>query len=137
MDEQKVQVCCRENGVNEPYRVLVSEDDRRRADLVIQIVAVRLNTPVQAVARGTRLAPPALRARRVSMYLAHVALGWPLERVGHAFGVHRQTAATACRRIEDARDAAPLDALLDQLEDAIRGVCEAPPLDPASGLAAA
>jgi len=115
--------------VREPYRVPVSEEDRRRADLVMQIVAVRLDTPIQVAARGTRLAPAALRARRVAMYLAHVALGWQLERVGHAFGVNRQTASTACRRIEDARDEPHLDGLLDQLEEAIRGVCDAPPPD--------
>ena len=50
-----------------------------------------------------------------------------MERVGHAFGVNRQTAARACRRIEDARDEPNLDALLDQMEDAIRAICDAPP----------
>ncbi len=115
--------------MKEPYRVQVSERARRRADLVMQIVAVRLDTPIPAVVRGTRVSPAALRARRVSMYLAHVALGWQLERVGHAFGVNRQTASNACRRIEDARDEPHLDALLDQLEDAIRAVCEASPPD--------
>ncbi len=118
-----------ETGLREPYRVPVSEEDRRRADMVMQIVGVRLGTPVAAIGRETRLPRPALRARRVSMYLAHVALGWQLERVGHAFGVNRQTAATACRRIEDARDEPNLDALLDQIEETIRAVCEAPPVD--------
>lgn len=115
--------------MREPYRVPVAEEDRRRADMVMQMVAVRLDTPVQAVARGSRLAPPALRARRVSMYLAHTALGWQLERVGHAFGVNRQTASTAARRIEDARDEPNLDALLDELDQMIRALCEAPPAD--------
>ncbi len=104
----------------------VAEEDRRRADMVMQMTAVRLDTPIQAVARGSRLPPAALRARRVSMYLAHTALGWQLERVGHAFGVNRQTASTACRRIEDARDEPHLDALLDELDGMIRAICEAP-----------
>lgn len=115
--------------MREPYRVPVAEEDRRRADMVMQVVAVRLNTPVEAQTRGRRLAPAALRARRVSMYLAHVALGWQLERVGHAFGVNRQTASVACRRIEDARDEPNLDGLLEQLEEMIRTVCDAPPAD--------
>ncbi|WP_396594244.1 chromosomal replication initiator DnaA [Brevundimonas sp. R86498] len=115
--------------MKEPYRVLVSADDQRHAGLVMQMVAVRLNTPIRIPAPGTRLSPTALRARRVSMYLSHIALGWPLERVGHAFGVHRQTASIACRRIEDARDEPNLDTLLDQLEEAIRGLCDAPPPD--------
>lgn len=113
--------------MREPYRVPVAEADQRRADMVMQMVALRLNTPVPAVSRGTRLPPAALRARRVSMYLAHVALGWQLERVGHAFGVNRQTASTACRRIEDARDEPNLNALLDELETLIRAICDAPP----------
>jgi len=115
--------------MREPYRVQVSGEDRRRADLVIQVVAVRLGLSPSAITREKRLPPPALRARRVSMYLAYVALGWQLERVGHAFGVNRQTAATAARRIEDARDEPHLDALLDQMEEAIRAVCDAPPAD--------
>lgn len=113
--------------MREPYRVIVSAKDQRRAGLVMQMVAVRLNTPIRGPARGNRLSPTALRARRVSIYLTHIALGWQLERVAHAFGVNRQTASTACRRIEDARDDANLDALLEQLEDAIRGLCDAPP----------
>lgn len=116
--------------MREPYRVPVAVEDRRRADMVMQVVAVRLNTPVEAATPGRRLAPAALRARRVSMYLAHVALGWQLERVGHAFGVNRQTASVACRRIEDAReDGSSLDDLLDQLDEMIRTVCDAPPTD--------
>jgi chromosomal replication initiation ATPase DnaA len=114
--------------MREPYRVQVNAEDRRRADLVRQVVAVRLGVPAEAITGAPRLAPPALRARRVSLYLSHVALGWQLERVGHAFGVNRQTAAVACRRIEDARDEPDLDALLEQMEDAIRAVCDAPPI---------
>ena len=113
--------------MREPYRVPVSEEDRRRADLVIQIVAVRLQSPIRAAAPGNRLSPEAVRARRVAMYLAHVALGWQLERVGHAFGVNRQTAANAATRIEDARDHVALNRLLEDLEDAIHAICDAPP----------
>lgn len=112
-----------------PYRVIVPPEDRDRADLVMQVVAVRLGTPVATLTREGRLSAPALRARRVSLYLSHVALGWSLERVGHAFGVNRQTASTACRRIEDARDEPHLNALLDRLEETIQALCDAPPAD--------
>jgi len=104
------------------YRVAVSEQDRKLADLVVQIVALRFSVPVAAITRDTRLPPDALRARRVAMYLAYVSFSWPQERVGHAFGVNRQTASTACRRIEDARDNAELNALLDELEGAIHAI---------------
>ena len=115
--------------MREPYRVEVNARDRLHADLVLQVVAVRLGVPTDAMRRETRLAAPALRARRVSMYLAHVALGWQLERVGHAFGVNRQTAANAATRIEDARDHEALNQLLEELEDTIHTVVDAPPPD--------
>lgn len=115
--------------MREPYRVEVNERDRLHADLVMQVVAVRLGVPTDTIRRTRRLAVPALRARRVAMYLAHVALGWQLERVGHAFGVNRQTAANAATRIEDARDHEALNQLLEELEDAINAICDAPPPD--------
>lgn len=113
--------------MREPYRVEVNEQDRLHADLVMQLVAVRLGVPTETIRRTSRLTVPALRARRVAMYLAHVALGWQLERVGHAFGVNRQTAANAATRIENARDHEALNRLLEELEDAIHAVVDAPP----------
>ena len=50
--------------MHRPYRVQVSADDRRRADLVRQVVAVRLGVPADAITDARRLAPAALRARR-------------------------------------------------------------------------
>ena len=115
-----------------PYRIIVPSEDRDRADLTVQVVAMRLGTPMETIRRTGRLSLPALRARRVSLYLAYVALGWSLERVGHAFGLNRQTVATACTRIEEARDDDclddPLNALLDELTATIRGLCEAAPV---------
>lgn len=113
--------------MREPYRVEVNEQDRLHADLVMQLVAVRLGVPTESIRRTARPAAPALRARRVAMYLAHVALGWQLERVGHAFGLNRQTAANAATRIENARDHEALNRLLEELEDAIHAVVDAPP----------
>jgi len=115
--------------VREPYRVEVNGRDRLHADLVMQLVAVRLGVPTDTIRRASRLPAPALRARRVAMYLAHVALGWQLERVGHAFGVNRQTASNAAARIEDAREHEALNQLLEELEDAIHAVVDAPPPD--------
>lgn len=116
------------------YRVAVSEQDRKLADLVVQIVALRFGVSVGAITHEARLAPEALRARRVAMYLTYVSFGWPQERVGHAFGLNRQTASTACRRIEDARDNAELNALLDELEGAIHAIVGAPGPDPDRGM---
>ena len=114
--------------MNTPYQIIVPAEERDRADLVLQIVALRLGTPVETVVRKGRLSQPALRARRVSLYLAHVALGWTLERVAHAFGISRQTVGSACTRIEEARDEPHLNDLLDQLAETIQAVCDTPPV---------
>ena len=111
------------------YRVPVAEDDRIRMSLAIQLIAMSVGVPVDAMAAGERRGPRACRARWLAMYLAHVGFGWPLERVGHAFGLNRATASVGCRWVEDARDDAALDALLDRLEIILRDICEAPRLE--------
>ena len=114
--------------MQKPYRIIVSSEDRDRADLIVHVVAMRLGAPMETVTRKGRLAQPALRARRVSLYLVHVALGWSLERVGHAFGINRQTVSTACTRIEEARDEPHLNDLLDELAETIQQLCDTPPV---------
>jgi chromosomal replication initiation ATPase DnaA len=114
--------------LNTPYRIIVPSEDRDRADLVLQVTAMRLGTPMETLTRKGRLSHSAVRARRVSLYLTYVALGWSLERVGHAFALNRQTVATACARIEQARDQKHLDELLDELTTTIRTLCETPPV---------
>lgn len=116
------------DALNTPYRIIVSAEDRDRADLTMHVVAMRLGTPMETITRKGRLSRPAVRVRRVSLYLAHVALSWPLERVGHAFGINRQTVGTACARIEEARDEPHLNDLLDQLAETIQTLCETPPV---------
>lgn len=108
------------------YRVAVSEEDRGKADLVVQIVSLRFGMPVTAIRADGRLSRAALRARRVAMYLAYVSFEWPQERVAHAFAVNRQTASNACLRIEDARDNPELNALLSELEGAIHAIVGQP-----------
>ncbi len=63
-------------------------------------------------------------ARQVAMYLTHIAFGMSLHRVAVAFGRDRSTVAYACHLIEDRRDDAKVDDMLDQLEAALRA---APP----------
>ena len=108
------------------YRVAVSEEDRSKADLVVQIVGLRFGLPATAIRADGRLSRAALRARRVAMYLAYVSFEWPQERVAHAFEVNRQTAAVACVRIEDARDSPELNTLLNELEGAIHAIMGRP-----------
>lgn len=108
------------------YRVPVAEADRIRVGLAVQLVAVATGIPAERIRRRARLDGPAGRARRLAMYLAHVTLGWPLERVGHGFGLNRATAAAACRWVEDGRDQPALDAMLDRLDRCAREILDAP-----------
>lgn len=115
--------------MTEAYVVPVMEADRIRAGLALQLVAASTGIPAETMTGRDRLPPVACRARWLAIYLAHIAFGWPLERVAHAFGVNRATASTACRWIEDERDRPVLDALLDRLEGCVRLIVEAGGLD--------
>jgi hypothetical protein len=68
---------------------------------------------LHARTRGSRRA---VRARRVAIYLAHVAYGLDLGLVAVNFGRSRRAAAAACLVIEDARDEPAFDAALAGLE---------------------
>ena len=95
-------------------------EDRIRAGLALTMVAASTGVPVEQMTPRARLEGRACRARWVAMYLAHVTFGWPVERVGHAFGLNRTTAAQACRWVEDERDCRLLDELLEHLERCVQ-----------------
>ncbi len=99
------------------YRVPVRDADRIRAGLVVQLVALATGWPPETILDIRRRDAEISRARRTAMYLTHVAYGWTLERVGHAFGRNRVTVGAACQRVEDERDAPEIDARLEQLTD--------------------
>lgn len=69
-------------------------------------------------ARGT--ARVAL-ARQVAIYLARTRLGLSFTEAGRLFRRDRTTAAHACRRIEETRDDAVFDALIDRLDATVAG----------------
>lgn len=112
--------------MTEAYRVPVTAEDRLKAGVAAHLVAVRTGAPADGMTAGGRLDPLASRARWLAMYLAHIAFGWPLERVGHAFSLNRATAGAACRWAEDARDQAAVDDLLSQLEACLAELYGAP-----------
>ena len=78
----------------------------------------RRTAPV-AQARQRR-SPAEARGRQIAMYLMHVSFGLSLSAVGRHFGRDRTTAAHACRQIEDRRDDAAFDVLMDRLEFSLR-----------------
>ena len=94
--------------------------DASRAAFIMDLVALATGIPVAQIACRTRNHARAARARQVSMYLAYVAYGWPLARIGAAFERDRTTAGYACRLIEDMRDDAAFDARLDALEACLK-----------------
>jgi len=98
--------------------------DRLRAAFVSSLVAVVTGVPAADIAGRSLQSPGAARARQVAMYLTYVVFGWPLVRVGHAFGRDRSTAAHACHRVEDRRDDKTFDTYLTQMEDCLRAAPE-------------
>ena len=118
-----------ESDVDEMYRAPVRQEDRIRAGLALQLVAASTGVPKERLESRQRLEGKACRARWLAMYLAYVTFGWPMERVAHAFGLNRATAAAACRWAEDGRDRTTFDDLLDRLERCARDVLEAPPCE--------
>lgn len=107
-----------------------ARDDRVRAGLALQLAAAATGTPPEAMVKR-RLSPRACRARWLALYLAHVGHGWPLERVGLAFGVNRTTVGAACRWMEDARDRTEIDEGVTRLEALMRAAFARPVVLPA------
>lgn len=115
--------------MGEAYRVPVREADRIKADLALALAAVATGVSMRRMEATTRLNGSDSRARRLAMYVAHVTFGWPLDRVAHAFGLNRGTAAKACRWTEDVRDQPAVDDLLEEMERLIRAAGDLPPLE--------
>jgi chromosomal replication initiation ATPase DnaA len=94
--------------------------DRHLRHIIEHTVAPPLAVAQAALWRSTRGSPAEAFARQIAMYLAHVGLGLNLTAVGRLFGRDRRTVAHACAVVEDRRDAAALDRVLDLLEGALR-----------------
>ncbi len=98
--------------------------DRARAGFVIDLVAMSTGVPAAQIHAPTRHNARAARARQIAMYMAYVAYGWPLARIGEAFSRDRTTAGYACRLIEDMRDDPAFDARLERLETCLKSAPE-------------
>jgi len=97
-----------------------SPSPERATDLISAAVAVAFTVPVTELRAPSRRPASIALARQSAMYLTHVMLGLTFTEVGRVFGRDRTTAAHACRRIEDRRTEARLDAALAELEQALR-----------------
>jgi chromosomal replication initiation ATPase DnaA len=84
---------------------------------VATVAAVRI--PLAGLRAASRGRKSIALARQTAMYLAHVAFGLSLTRVGICFGRDRTTVRHACALIEDRRDDPALEFGLAALEAAL------------------
>ncbi|HOV04511.1 MAG TPA: helix-turn-helix domain-containing protein [Hyphomicrobiales bacterium] len=109
-------------GSNRPERqvlpvTVIIGSPRCRA--VERAVADAFRLPVTALRAPTRCLARIALARQVAMYLCHVVLGLTLAEIGDHFGRDRTTVSHACRVVEDRRDEAAFDRLVQELERAL------------------
>lgn len=97
-------------------------DAERAAQVVLtqETIAGAFKISLAEMRAPTRRTAPVAQARQIAMYLMHVSFGLSLSAVGRHFGRDRTTAAHACRQIEDRRDDAAFDVMIDRLEFALR-----------------
>jgi chromosomal replication initiation ATPase DnaA len=100
--------------------------DRLAVAFVTSLVALALDVSARDIASRQRTTNAAARGRQMAIYLAHIALAWPLCRVAAAFGRDRSTVSYAVRAIEDLRDDQAVDALLETLEACIQQAPDGP-----------
>ncbi|MBN9450771.1 MAG: chromosomal replication initiator DnaA [Bosea sp.] len=81
------------------------------------VAAIRI--PLAGLRAASRGRKSIALARQTAMYLAHVAFGLSLTRVGICFGRDRTTVRYACALIEDRRDDPALEFGLAALEAAL------------------
>ncbi len=102
----------------------VERADRARVHFARVVAGYALSVAEREVSDRSVRSGPALLARHVAMYLAHVALEMSLARIAAALGQDRSTVAHACHRIEDRRDEAAFDAWISALEETVRAAPE-------------
>ena len=101
-----------------------SAADASRCRLAAQLAAHRFEVPRTTLLGRGRGSRRASVARQVAIYLAHVALGVPLDVAARQFKRDRSTVAFACRQVEDRRDEPAFDAAVADLELALKVLLE-------------
>jgi chromosomal replication initiation ATPase DnaA len=88
--------------------------------LLASLVGAALSVSPREICGAGRGTAEIAQARQLALYLAHTTLGLTYTEAGRLFERDRTTAAHACRRIEDRRELARVDQLVDCLERAAR-----------------
>jgi chromosomal replication initiation ATPase DnaA len=96
--------------------------ERRQAlcEAVIDITATLFNVSGRDLRLANRCTQGVARVRQIAMYVCHVTLGFKLTDVGTGFGRDRTTVSHAAQLIEDLRDDAEFDRIIDQVESIVR-----------------
>ena len=89
------------------------------ARLLSSVVSSAFSVQAEALRAPQRGGKTTAFARQVAMYLSHTHLGLSYTASGALFGRDRTTAAYACRAVEEKREDAGVDALVDCMERAI------------------
>lgn len=91
-------------------------DGRQKVGLALAIAAAAFDVPPDGIRAAGRRAAPIADARHVAIYLAHIVFQLPMQVVADAFARDRTSVGHAVRRVEDRRDDAAFDQLMDRLE---------------------
>lgn len=105
------------NNISGQSRAALRATASARLAEVATVAATRI--PLAGLRAGNRGRKSIALARQTAMYLAHVAFGLSLTRVGICFGRDRTTVRHACALIEDRRDDPGLEFGLAALEVAL------------------
>ena len=98
-----------------PVRRRLSRRDKVVAQLLASVAADR-EVPVELLLARSRCRAEVAVARRLAMYLVHVALGRRISFVAKLFDRHWSTVIRACIAIEDMRDDAEFDLAVTSIE---------------------
>lgn len=93
--------------------------DQQMARMISEFVGGLTGNTSEAMFGKARGVTPVVRARQVSMYLAHICCSYSLARVGLLFGRDKSTVGHAVHAIEDLRDDAEFDDWMCGLEEAV------------------
>jgi hypothetical protein len=85
-------------------------------ECLIDIASALFSVPSKELRKPGRTAISVSRVRQIAMYVAHVVLRLTMSEVGVGFGRDRTTVHHACQVVEDMRDEAEFDRMVQVIE---------------------
>jgi chromosomal replication initiation ATPase DnaA len=85
-------------------------------ECLIDIASALFSVPSKELRKPGRTAISVSRVRQIAMYVAHVVLRLTMGEVGVGFGRDRTTVHHACQVVEDMRDDAEFDRMVQVIE---------------------